>query len=491
MKFEDLFKTKEPTNYVEQASGGQDPLMKFFAERTVKAQKAKQPITPEKEAIIKKEFALPTAQAPAPVEEPMMEEDLEFSQLEKPSSMQPQMPSTPETSMQEETTTYEPSNFIANLAPNKEETLSERAEKLLPERGIADYLPYLVPFLVKGLAGTNVNAAEIAGSALMGSEADRIKRKQTLEDKLLEMDKSKLTKKLSLNKMQLKPLRDKMTGESLMGNYDPATGMMYVQGQAVNTSQYELAPGLSTQEYTKRQGVLQQKQMQIGDYFGRGVRLDPDTGLLARVINGKLVPIQVQRGQLNPQQTRNLERIVNSYKSSDVYKKNADTLKFSRTIQDLLADGNPIAIEMARSELAKAAEGGGRLSDADIERLGGSKAIRERIDRFTYLQSTGEPATPKDVVFMQRVADILESKARKSLTQSIIGLEEDFIQKGGIPGAVQTSLNPYAPQLAEKPSAESGISGMVKVQDKKTRKVGYIPRKNLNKEALKKYRIVR
>jgi len=485
MKFEDLFKVKEPTNYVEQASGGQDPLAKFFQERTVKAQKAKQPITPQKEAAIKKNFALPPQQPIS--EEPMVDDGMD-AEFEKVAAQE-----VPEVPMQEESMevqTRAPAISIPDLA-EKELSLSDKAEKMLPERTWKDYLPYLAPLLVEGLMGTNADAAGIAGSALMKAEEDRIKRKQTLEDKLLEMDKARLSRKMTFKGGQPKSLRNKQTGESVIGIFDPNTNTMTVNGQLVDTSQYELAPGLSRQEFEVRSGITQQRQKELGEFFGRGVRLDPDTGLLARVVNGKMVPIQVQRGQLTPKQTKDLDNIVGKFKTTDVYKKNADTLRFAQTVQEFLIEGNPVAIEMARSELAKAAEGGGRLSDADVERLGGSKAISEQIDRFSYLQQTKKPATPKDIVFMQRVADILEQKARKNLSQSISGLEQDFIQRGGIAGAVQTAINPYAPQLAEKPSAESKTSGMVKVQNIKTGKVGFIPRKNLSEEALKKYRVVR
>ena len=495
MKLEDLFKTKEPTNYVEQASAGQDPLLKFFQERTVKAQKAKQPITPQKEAAIKQNFALPPQQ-PMAEQQPMADDGMD-AEFEKVAAQEtPEFQQTPEMPVAQEsleTQTRSPAISIPDLtAKEKELSLSDRAEKMLPERTWTDYLPYLTPLLVEGLMGTNADAAGIAGSALLKSEEDRMKRKQTLEDKLLEMEKARLSKKIAAGKGQAKSLRNKRTGESVIGVFDPTTNTMSVNGQLVDTSEYELAPGLSRQEFEVRSGITQQRQKELGEFFGRGVRVDPDTGLLARVINGRLVPIQVQKGQLNPRQARDLTKIVTNFKTTDVYKKNADTLRFAQTVQNLLAEGNPIAIEMARSELAKAAEGGGRLSDADIARLGGSKAIREQVDRFAYLQSTGEPATPKDVVFMQRVADILEEKARKNLNQSIVGLEQDFVENyGGVAGAVQTAINPYAPQLAQKPSAESGISGMVKVKHPKTGQVGYIPRKNLNKALEKKFKVVK
>lgn len=481
MKFEDLFvKQRPPKDYVSYPPQETPTLEKFFQERVVKEQKASQPITPQKEQIIKQNFALPPAQ---PQQQSMPQDgmDAEFDKAvaqETPDiSAQQRSPAI----MEESISTQTPSINMPDFSKEKDLSLSDKAEKMLPERTWKDYLPYLTPLLVEGLMGTNADAAGIAGTALMGAESDRIKRKQSLEDKLLEMDKAKLSRKMASVKFQPKSLRDKTTGESLIGSYDPTTDTMYVGGKPVDTSKYELAPGLSRQEFEARSGITQQRQQELGDYFGRGVRLDPDTGLLSRVINGKLVPLQVQKGQLNPKQTRDLEKIIGSFRTTDVYKKNADTLRFTGTLRGLIEEGNPVSLEMAKSELAKAAEGGGRLTDEDVARLGGSRALKDQAKRFAYLQRTGEGATPKDTYFMMRVADILEERARKNLSQSVVGLEQDFMQRGGIPGAVQTAFNPYAPQLYQNPSANAPKPDMVLVTNLATGKNGYIPKANLKK----------
>jgi hypothetical protein len=456
--------------------------MKFFEERTVKAQKAKQPITPQKEAAIKKSFKIDPQQI-AP-EEPTEDDGMDKAFEDAVALEEPAIPEIPAQQESLEVQTKAPAISIPDLTKKeqKELSLSDKAEAMLPERTWVDFLPYLTPFLVKGLTGSNVNAAEIAGTSLLKSEADRMKRKQTFEDKLLEMDKARLSRKMTSVKFQPKALRDKTTGESLIGSYDPTTDTMYVGGKPVDTSNYELAPGLSRQEFTARSEITQQRQQELGDYFGRGVRLDPESGLLARVINGKLVPIQVQQGQLNPRQQKDLRSIITNFKTTDVYKKNADTLRFTGTLKGLVEEGNPVSIEMAKSELAKAAEGGGRLTDEDVARLGGSKALKDQAKRFAYLQRTGKGATPKDTYFMMRVADILEERARKNLSQSVVGLERDFVENyGGIAGAVQTAFNPYAPQLAQNTSANAPKPDMVLVTNLATGKNGYIPKANLKK----------
>lgn len=484
-----LFNKKEPTNYVEQAS--QDPIAKFLEEKAMKSQKVKQPITPEKEQIIKKNFSInpqvqQKVQMESQPESPVQQEDTQVQQPYQEPAPQPDWNIPSETI--EESINYE--TLPEEFKKNKDLSLSDRAEKMLPERTWKDFLPYLAPLLVEGLMGVNADAAGISGQALLDAEQKRMQRKQSLEDKLLDMEKARLLRKTNLGKgAQVKSLRNKSTGESEIGYFDPRTQIMTVRGRPVDTSEYELAPGLSTQEFIKRSDIGKEKQKELGDYFGRGVRIDPDTLLLSRVVNGKLVPIQTARGILDPGQVKQLDSIVRGFKTTDIYKKNADTLGFAGTLKSLIQENNPISLEMAKSELAKAAEGGGRLTKEDVERLGGSRAIKDQARRFAYLQKTGKSLTPKDRKDMMRVAQILEERARKNLSSSIMGLEQDFIQRGGIAGAVQTALNPYAPQLYQNQSAKPSKSGTVLVKNVETGQVGDIPAANLER-ALKSKKFI-
>lgn len=489
---------EEPSNYVEQSSQKVDPLKKFFDERTPPAAK---PITEEKKQAIKSEFAPQKKEAKAPEqasqENAMAQDEFAFDDAEIPqvAPKQEAAPSIQRSLAQEEVS---PEDLLPEIDREKakRKRISDLAEAQLPERDWTSFLPYLAPMLVGVLEGGSYGtSAGIAGNALLKAEEDRVKRKQSLEDKLMELEKSKLSKKSS-SRYQLKQLRDRVTGQPEMGSYDPTTDTMYVRGVPVDTSQYELSPGMSTQEFERRQGIMERKQRNLGDYFGRGVRLDPETGLLARVINGKLTPIQVSSGSLNPQQRKELKGIVDGFKTTDSYKKNAEIIRTAGTLKELIAKNNPIALEMARSELAKIAEGGGRLTDKDVERLGGSKAIDELAKRFVYLQKNKLPATEKDRYYMMEVANALDINARRNLSSSIMGFENDFIQRGGIPGAVQTAIMPLVPQLSRPQSSakmakpDGVLVEMLDSNGKGTGKFGTIPKDKLQKALeSKKYRL--
>jgi len=172
MKLEDLFKTKEPTNYVEQSSQGDiSPLQQFLKERTPK------PVT----------IAAPTPKASAPIEQRQIDQiKAEYSPVmtEQPTS---------DYSMQSSyTRTPSGDSYIPVSELLDTEKIRKQAEELSPKAGIGDILASLTPLAVEAIFGggqARSVAAGISGESILGDMAQRQKRKQTLEDKLMELKK--------------------------------------------------------------------------------------------------------------------------------------------------------------------------------------------------------------------------------------------------------------------------------------------------------------
>lgn len=490
MKFEDLFvKQRPPKDYVSYPAQETPTLEKFFQERTAAPAAPVSPITPA-----------PSAPILPKVAEPISEEKKQIIKSQFNLNKQPQVEeeALPQQEMaQQEMPSQAPNIQFPDLATSSyEETrkpateldsIPDQAEKMLPKRDWTDMLPYLAPLVVGALSGDTMGASSgIAGEQLLKGEGDRVKRKQSLEDQLMAMQKAKLLRKNTAVKYQLKPLRDKVTGESFMGRYDNTTDTMTVAGMPVDTSQYELAPGLSTPEFQKRQSFMGEKKKEIGDYFGQGVKLDPETGLLSKVQNGKMIPIQVSRNQLNPKQSKDLDGIVNSWKATDAYKKPATTFQTASGVDKLLAlANNPASMAFARRELAKMAEGGGKLSDQDVASVGGSTSYRAEAKRFANLQRTDMPLTNQEVLALKEIARVLRDDAQSKLRGSVSGLEQAFMQKGGIPGAIQTAISPLVPGLygAKPKAAPAGMVLMVSPTGVK----GYVPEANVQKALNNQY----
>lgn len=168
MKLEDLFKTNEPSNYVEQSSGGASPLETFFAERTPK------PAAP----------AQATLKAATKVEEPVVEQIFqEYSpEIEQASTsqMQSQMTSQPSSAA---------SQFIPVSDVVDVEKIKKQAEVLAPrETNWKDALASLTPLAVEALLGKGGGASlGIAGQSILGDIAKRGAKRDALEAKLMEL----------------------------------------------------------------------------------------------------------------------------------------------------------------------------------------------------------------------------------------------------------------------------------------------------------------
>lgn len=172
MKLEDLFKTKEPTNYVGQASQVEaNPLEQFFKDRTPKPKapvtptaKTIQPITEQKIETIKTEYA-PAAQGDS-----MSEYSQQSSFMRNPA-----------------TDSYIPVSDVVDI-----EKIKQQAKQLAPDMGWKDVLTSLTPLAVEAILGGGQmysGSPGVAAESLMSGLKETQKRRQTLEDKLMELKK--------------------------------------------------------------------------------------------------------------------------------------------------------------------------------------------------------------------------------------------------------------------------------------------------------------
>jgi hypothetical protein len=265
--------------------------------------------------------------------------------------------------------------------------------------------------------------------------------------------------------------------------------MTLQDGTPVDTAQYELAPGLSTPEFQKRQGIMEQNKKELGNYFGKGRFVNPETGLLSTIKNGKVVPLQVQENMLDPKQQKDLTNIVKDFKTTDAYKKPMAALQDAAAAESLLMaanSGNPVAANAARTKLARMSGEVGALSKEDVEAYGGSQALKSQAKRFANLQRTTVPLRPIEIAQLQQIVAIFEKSARTNMNNAVSGLEADFLQMGGVPGAVQTKMSAYIPAGNTKKSEKSAPAGMVLMISPMGAK-GYVPKANVKKALDNKY----
>lgn len=373
-----------------------------------------------------------------------------------------EVPQIPQSRVDELKAIFSPKPVSELIDVNK---VQMQAEQMAPKASWSDVLMGLIPVAADALAGGYGDALDVSGKYYGDKVANLEKRKQSLEDKLMEIEKSRalasLKEKSPSRRFQPKSVLDKKTGRSIYANYDTATGNFYLpDGTPLNASDIEVGFAVTPGEYDRRTKVSTEAQKERGDYFGRGVRLDPATGLLARVQNGKMIPIQVSDANLNPKQQRDLGQVVGKFTATDLYKKSAQVLGVASQVEDLLKQANDFsnasAASSARTQMSRMAGEVGALSDSDIERAGGSPSIKARAERFTHLQKSRVPLSPTDIREMREVARIYGAAARRKLNDAVALMEVDFVQNyGGVPGAVQTKMAALIPTTSAKPSVNS------------------------------------
>lgn len=344
--------------------------------------------------------------------------------------------------------------------------IREKVEAEGPKLSMTDALLGLIPVGIDVLTGGYGAPLEGAGQYYLGKVKENEARKQKLEDFLLETEKARAVagaKKAADSKVtrrfQAINIVDPNTLQSIKANYDTTTG------------KYSLPDGtpLDAAKIRTAYAVIPEESDRRVDYRPR---LDPETGLYSRIEGGKMVPLESQQGELNPKQQKDLQAVTSKFISSDAYKKPAETLRIAGSIDELVQtalSGNPTAANIAIKEIAKLAEGGGKLSDSDVALAQGSPSFKAKAKRFANLQATDLPLTPSELQDLQEIAAVMSRNSRRKLKESLSSLEESYVKNyGGKRGAVSSAMSAYVPSLYNETPVQPRREMPVKPQAKKS-----------------------
>jgi hypothetical protein len=352
---------------------------------------------------------------------------------------------------QEYTTNPEVKQTSVNI-----EEIRDNGSKLNKPVSNTDLLLGLIPLATSVVAGGQLGeGVDVAGKYYGDLAKDTEKRQQSLEDKLLALELSR-AKKASEGTKGSKRFQsfssvDPDTKQVIMGSYDTFTGQyLDNKGQPISADKIRRGFAVIPEESDRRLGVSSDVKKSLDEYFLKGSRVSPETGLIVAPKGGKLEPVQESTGILNPKQEKDLTTLTSKFVSSDLYKKTAQTLASATNVKKLLIEANnnenAAAANSARVQIARMAGEVGALSDSDIERAGGSPSIKERARRFSNLQKTGVPLSQRDMIELQDIAIIYEKAAKMKLNSAVSSLEEDFVTNyNGVPGAVARKMRAYIP----------------------------------------------
>jgi hypothetical protein len=431
MTLDEFFKTPKREEYV-----SQEPIN---VEGYLKSKEVAAPVKPEVAKV---------AEAAPKVEPQKLQELKQIFKAPEVTLKEPQ-------AMEQQPQAAAPTAPVAASSLIDVNKVRSQAEAMAPQASWSDVLMGLIPVAMDAFSGGYGDALDVSGKYYMDKASGIEKRKQTLEDKLMEIEKSRAiagakSDKLS-RRFQAQNIVDPETNQIIKANFDTATGNYFdTNGKQIPQEKIRAGYAVIPEEFNRRANVTTEEIKERGDYFGRGVRLDPNTGLLAKVQNGKMIPLQVSDSQLNPKHQKDLKGITDKFLTTDLYKKTAQVLTASDNVAELISAANDrsnaVAANSARTQIARMSGEVGALSDSDIERSGGSPSIKESAKRFATLQKSGNPLSARDIQEINEVARIYAANARRKLNDAVALMEMDFVQNyGGIPGAVQTKMGAYIP----------------------------------------------
>lgn len=281
------------------------------------------------------------------------------------------------------------------------------------------------PLLVGLLTGNTGDAVEISAKGLMAEDA----RKRE-EDKTL------------LSYLRKKQVAGQKKSDRLYQVRDQDTGdIRYVDAE---TAKGGLAPMRRRSVGETIDIAGKKSDIAIEQYKGlskhESIRTNPITGLdeIVDKISGTTRSIQTQAPSelqdITPKQRTQIGSIQKEFGTE--VKKIRESIDAADEAMALLMTDNPVAQEAARFKLAKVVQGAGVLTDRDVDRLGGSKALKEKLRQAKESMATGK-MSKNNIKFMKQMVTIMKDRSKTSLSRRA----KEFSKTRS--GLVGTDLMPY------------------------------------------------
>ena len=412
MDFADVFvKQRLPKDYVTYPPQKDPSLEQFFQERTTRpvaqmspvvrsaplvppspvVSKADEPISEEKKDAIKSVFNLNTA--------PIVEEQYSMSEQERNQrpSITPKnevAPQQPIMQIPDLTTTSYEKTTVPDMNP---ESISDQAEKMLPKRNWMDMLPYLVPLAVGALSGDTFGSSSgIAGEQLLKGEGERVKRKQSLEDKLMEMQKSRETASIKAGKGSDKPLTSSnvlpIVGEDGKIRYEMVK-------EAVGKEKPTDTKGLTPEEWNRRQNYTYRLKS--------GLQKDKLTA--AEQKDNRDLEVKLSKEWSSDEFTKGTRKVADAYRRiSQIDPNNTDRIEEMGAIFDLMKSLDPQSV-VRESEQAMAI---------------GARSYSDVINYFDSILSGESKLTPTQIKNIKKFSENLYKKRMESQKDLNMGYSE-------------------------------------------------------------------
>ena len=141
---------------------------------------------------------------------------------------------------------------------------------------------------------------------------------------------------------------------------------------------------------------------------------------------------ELRQGQENEKRRQTIDKkrlaFVDKFNKDKVVQKNDEMIAASTNMLaqlNLVKEGNPIAAEAVKTFGARASGEVGNLTEADLQRFGGSKALSERLSQGLQQALTGT-LTPTNIGFLEDVAKAMSSSAAENRVSRGATLSRQF-----------------------------------------------------------------
>lgn len=159
------------------------------------------------------------------------------------------------------------------------------------------------------------------------------------------------------------------------------------------------------------------------------------------------------------------ERVLDAFDKDPGVRKIRDQKSAAERGISMLAEAatNPVAAEAVKSMLARASGEVGAMTDQDIARFGGSRALAARATQAAAQLATGR-LTEENRRFMTQVAEAMQRSADTALASRAKTLAKSRAKASGIDEADILDMLGYAPEPEAPSAAPVGKSGLTPEQ---------------------------
>jgi hypothetical protein len=360
--------------------------------------------------------------------------------------------------------------------------IREQAASMMPEQGMGDWLTTLAPLATEAVFGGGKAGGVsygIAGKAATDKVAADLKRQQTLEDKLMEIQKARVIAGAKSGKSAtFSPIKieDPDTGHSIIAAQSRIDGSVILPDGRRLGGDYIRSAGVSgSTEYDRKRDVVSAHKRADADYLGSNTKINPQTGELEVIRSGRSIPIQTGEApkEFNKKQQQDAQDMISDFTKSPAYQDSVNSLAIAPTVTSLLdaaqrsSNPNSIAGSSVVLTMIRQAQKVGVASDRDAAALGGTQQWAESIDRIqNKVLGQGGPLTLRDIQELREISDIYKKRSQnllkshydesKGAYSKLYGFSNDQIE-----GQLGAKVKPYMSQSEKSlksPSLPEGIS---------------------------------